>query len=127
MKSKFYTTNGCPVVSGLAAGPSAKKFVETLVDTGASYSSLNSKILSELGVEINEESSIVVSVTSVVELKTAAVNNFDSLGISQKYMNVVVLDFPEGAVKIDGVLGVDFFQNTKLIIDFKKHTIEVKA
>ena len=127
MKTKFYAPNGCPVVTAIANGPSGSKFIEMLVDTGASYSSLNSKLLTELGIKIDDDKTILVSATAVVELKITAVSSIETLGVVKENMQVIVLDFPEGSVKVDGVLGVDFFENKKLNIDFRKHTIEVKA
>lgn len=127
MKTKFFSTNGCPIVFATVTGPRGALHLNMLVDTGASYSSLNSVVLAEIGVEIAATQAVIVSATSVAQVNTAYVNRLAALGVEDENMRIVVLDFPEGTVRIDGILGVDFFSNKKLAIDFKKHTIEVKA
>jgi hypothetical protein len=50
----------------------------------------------------------------------------DALGLRRRSLTVFAHTLP-AASGIDGLLGLDFFQGTKLSIDFVAGTIEVEA
>ena len=97
-----------------------------MVDTGASFTSLSEEVLEEIGCAISAVKSITVSAAGIFETNSAQIQSMDVSGLVKKKMTIVALTLPGGS-GIDGVLGSDFFQDKKLTIDFKKHTIEVKA
>lgn len=95
MKVKFYAPNGCPIISARATGSAGSMYVEMPIDTGASYCSLSEKILKEIGAELENSETVIVSATSFTTVNTATVQKLDSLGLSRSNIRVIVLDLPE--------------------------------
>ena len=126
MKTVFLSLNGCPVVNVEVTGTSTSKFAMLMVDTGASYTSLSHQLLSDIGAELSLEKTIITSAAGIFETSTSHIKSVRLNSLMIENIKVVALTLPESS-EIDGVLGVDFFENKKLNIDFKKHTIEVKA
>lgn len=126
MTTRYLSANGCPVVSVEVVDSTTSIHAMLMVDTGATFTSLNHKLLKQIGVKTSKNKSIIVSAAGVFETTSATIKKVRLGDIAQSNLTVVALDLPT-ASEIDGVLGVDFFKNRKLTIDFKKHTIEVKA
>ncbi len=66
----------------------------------------------------SEESVEIVSVTDVQRRSLVQLNRLSALGVHRLGMTVVAQEFPE-EIEFDGVIGLDFFRDTKLTINFR--------
>ncbi len=98
------------------------------LDTGASHTVIDLATILLAGYEMKE-------VVKMVELETGKgsidayvfkVDAISSLGITHQNMEVCSYDFLENnLLAIHGVLGLDFFKDTDLLISFKRNEISV--
>jgi len=100
-----------------------------IIDTGASYSIINEKILKPIGYSKNDffkterlngfaGNSIVVD---FLKVKT-----FNCLGLIRRNFEIGAMEFSPRAF-YDGILGIDFFLNHTLCIDFKKGKVKLDS
>jgi hypothetical protein len=103
--------------------------VRLALDTGASNTIIDLTALMIAGYHKN-------NIQETVELETAkgsidadiyTIQEIQALGITQNNFKVCSYDFLINGVltEIDGVLGIDFFKNKKICIDFSKFEITV--
>jgi hypothetical protein len=95
-----------------------------VLDTGASNTMLNTHIAVYLGYDpIASSERIQVTTASGIEYASRViVNEIFALGKIRKQFPVLCHTLPPSA-SVDGLLGLDFFRNSILLIDFIKNTI----
>ena len=101
-----------------------------MLDTGASYTTIDVTALYLAGYSIgnNLETEEVETANGIVEVGILKVDNLTALGHTVRNIPIRVYDFIAHGIltDYDGLLGLDFFENTMVCINMKNNTIEVK-
>lgn len=95
-----------------------------MVDTGANRSCISRELAEKLALEPGPP----VSLHTVVAARTRPSVRVDRLQVgtrSQRNVNIPVLPMP--GAEADGVLGVDWLKNRRLILDFQGKSLEIAA
>jgi predicted aspartyl protease len=90
------------------------------IDTGASVSLIDMEILRAIGYE-NEHSIRTVQTMTASQRETAyefEIDNIQAIGLIRRNFKVISRVLPAG-LGIDGLLGLNFFRNKELVINFK--------
>ena len=120
------TENGVIFVTAKLDG---KHTFKMMLDTGASYTTIDVTALYMAGYSIGNylETEEVETANGIVEVGILKVDNLTSLGHTVCNIAIRVYDFIAHGIltDYDGLLGLDFFENTILCIDMKNNTIEV--
>jgi hypothetical protein len=100
------------------------------VDTGASHTVIDLTALLMIGFTLNDVVRTVQLETGkgVIDAYVFKLNQFTTLDKTIQNMEVCAYDFIANAIfsDFDGVLGLDFFRNSELIINFKNYTIQLR-
>ena len=112
-----------PVTIQTDAGILIYKFA---VDTGASYTLIDTNSLANIGYKISNSIRTIQTVTAS-KSETAyefKIKNIMALGLIRRNFKVISRSLPIG-LGVDGLLGLNFFKNQELIIDFKSSEIRL--
>lgn len=100
------------------------------LDTGASDTVIDLTALLIAGYQKTDAQRLVEIETGkgIIQAEVYEVIDFQVLGIRQKQFTICSYDFLANSIltDIDGVLGLDFFKNRKLCIDFNQSIITVQ-
>jgi predicted aspartyl protease len=100
------------------------------LDTGATHTVIDLTVMLMNGFSLKDAIKTVEFETAkgVVSAYVFKVKSLKILGVVKKNVEIASYDFIGNNVilDIDGVVGLDFFKNTELIINFKKFTITLK-
>jgi len=100
-----------------------------MLDTGASFTTfdLNPLYFSMYPVGNVLETGTVETASGKMEVDIIEVGAISALGHTVRGMKVQMYDFFKHGIisDYDGILGLDFFENTKFCIDMENQTIEV--
>lgn len=96
---------------------------EFLVDTGANRSCLSTALAARLGLPAGPSVTVHTSVGKRVR-QTALVERLEIGTRSQRRVHTPLLPI---ALKVDGVLGVDWLKGQRLVLDFKGQRLEITA
>ena len=97
------------------------------VDTGATISLVNAAVMNLLGYK-PEDSIRTIQTVTASKTETAyefEIDNIMAIGLIRRNFKVVSRSLPAG-LGIDGLLGLNFFKNKELTIDFKLSEIRLK-
>ena len=107
-----------------------KHTFKMMLDTGATYTTIDVTALYMSGYSIgsNLEMDEVETANGIVEVGILKVGNLTALGHTVNNLTIRVYDFMAHGIltDYDGLLGLDFFENTVLCIDMKNNTIKVE-
>jgi len=96
------------------------------LDTGATFTMLPWKIISELELKIDPEKIETTTTASTVEsIPLVIIPKITVLEKSVKSVSCLVKDLPPES-GVDGLLGLSFLRHFSLNIDFKKGILEIK-
>lgn len=113
----------------VAVGQSGDKplLVRLLVDTGASYTVLPTRILQRAGCNLEQplEKKKIVTANGAIDVPIVAVPWFNCLGIKRENYPVVALSLPASSFT-DGLLGMDFLREVGAIIDVANAEIRLE-
>jgi clan AA aspartic protease (TIGR02281 family) len=113
----------------VAVGQSGDKplLVRLLVDTGASYTVLPTRILQRLGCNLEQplEKKKIVTANGAIDVPIVAVPWFNCLGIKRENYPVVALSLPASSFT-DGLLGMDFLREVGAVIDVANAEIRLE-
>ncbi len=73
----------------------------------------------------NKGLTLVATANGVIEINTYLIKTFTFAGVTQKNLKVGAYTFEAGEYEADGILGLDFFQNLVVSIDFRKLQIKI--
>jgi clan AA aspartic protease (TIGR02281 family) len=101
--------------------------VRLLVDTGASYTVLPTRILQRLGCNLEQplEKKKIVTANGALDVPIVAVPWFNCLGIKRENYPVVALSLPASSFT-DGLLGMDFLREVGAVIDVANAEIRLE-
>ena len=96
------------------------------VDTGATISLINSSVMTALGYKQQDSISTTQTITAskTETVYEYSLDNIMVLGLIRRNFKVISRSLPMG-LGIDGLLGLNFFQNKELTIDFKLSEIRL--
>jgi len=106
------------------------------LDTGATRTTFDFNALHVAGYpifEMNEtgktEKGAIETAIGIIEVGIFEAKNISALGQTVRDLKVQVYDFLKHGIisDYDGVLGLDFFEDTEFTINMKNQTIEVKT
>ncbi|MEM6613058.1 MAG: retropepsin-like aspartic protease [Cyanobacteria bacterium P01_C01_bin.72] len=102
--------------------------VRLLVDTGASYTVLPTRILQRIDCNLEQplEKKKIVTANGVINVPLVAVPWFNCLGRARKNYPVVALSLPASSFT-DGLLGMDYLTEVGAVIDVANAEIRLKA
>jgi clan AA aspartic protease (TIGR02281 family) len=113
----------------VAVGQSGDKplLVRLLVDTGASYTVLPTRILQRLGCNLEQplEKKKIVTANGALDVPIVAVPWFNCLGIKRENYPIVALSLPASSFT-DGLLGMDFLREVGAVIDVANAEIRLE-
>ena len=103
--------------------------LKMILDTGATNTTIDSNALYLLGYDLKDSIGTVEIETAngVIETEVFEVGSFSSLGQTKKKFQIQVYDFLAHGIFSDynGLLGLDFFEGTKLCIDTRLNIISL--
>ena len=99
------------------------------LDTGASTTTfdINALLMANFPIGDIIESGLVETANGIVEVDIIQTEDISAFGHTANGITVQVYDFLKHGIisDYDGVLGLDFIENTKFIVDMINQTIEV--
>ena len=106
-----------------------KHKMKMALDTGASTTTFDTNALHMANFCIGDkiETGLVETANGIVEVDIIKTNVISAFGHSVRGLEVQIYDFLKHGILSDyeGVLGIDFFENTKFIVDMINQTIEI--
>ena len=100
-----------------------------MLDTGASHTTFDINALYVSGYPVGHVigKGLVETANGIVEVDIIKPKSISAFGHTVSSMNVQLHDFMKHGIlsDYDGLLGLDFFKNTKFTIDMDNQTIEV--
>ena len=120
MSQAFNSRSGLILVEAEVSGPTGKASATLILDTGATSTTLNCSLLRSIGYDPDTATDHVqmTTGTTVVTVPRFMVNRLSALGKHAIGLRVLAHDLPAVAA-VDGLLGLDFFRNLSLLIDFR--------
>jgi hypothetical protein len=122
----FQPLSGLILVEAEVSGPSGKVSATLVLDTGATTTTLNVRVLRSIGYDPDAATDLVRMTTgSAVEMASRLmVNRLSALGRHAIGLRVLAHDLPTQAA-VDGLLGLDFFRGFLLTIDFRAGLLDL--
>jgi predicted aspartyl protease len=116
----FDPRGGLIVVPARIYGPAGEIIARLAVDTGSTTSTLSSDLLANVGYDVDAvPREILVTTASGTELAARVwLRRIVVMNHERQEFALLSYTLPESTT-IDGVLGLDFFQGTRLTIDFQ--------
>ncbi len=111
------------VVGGLIKGEFER--ITLLVDTGASFTLVSKKILTDLGYDLinsGKKRQLITGKGATSPIPVININWFNCAGKVVNNFDILAYDIPK-TLKVDGVLGMDFLLNYGAIISLKNREI----
>ena len=126
MSLSFDPQAGLIVVPVRFWGPAGDTIAHLAMDTGATGSLVNWDIAVLLGYDpaTTRERIRVTTGSSVEFAPQIVVQRVEALGRERTDFPIVCYTLPPSAA-VDGVLGLDFFRGTRLVLDFRKGLVTV--
>lgn len=126
MSQDFDAKTGLILIVAEVSGPIGKANATLVLDTGATNTMLNSRVLRSIGHD-PALATVYARITTGSSVETAPrlmINRLSALGQHAVGMQIVAHDLPAGTA-VDGLLGLDFFRGAHLAIDFRAGKIVV--
>ena len=110
----------------IKVGTEIKKF-DFAVDTGATISLINSSVMNALGYKQQDSIGATQTITASKRetVYEYSIDNIMAIGLIRRNFKVISRSLPVG-LGIDGLLGLNFFKDKELTIDFKLSEIYLK-
>ena len=120
MSQPFNSRSGLILVEAEVSGPTGMVNATLVLDTGATSTTLNRSLLRSIGYDPDTATDHVqmTTGTTVATVPRFTVNRLSALGQHTIGLRVLAHDLPV-AVGVDGLLGLDFFRDLSLLIDFR--------
>ena len=120
MSQAFNARTGLILVEAEVSGPTGKAGATLVLDTGATSTSLNPAVLRSVGSDPDAatEFARMTTGTAVATAPRMVINRLSALGKHAIGLRVLAHRLPAEAA-VDGLLGLDFFRDLSLTIDFR--------
>lgn len=119
MKYPFRASHGLIEVRASIVGPHGSQMVTLAVDTGASSTLLDRTLLEKLGYSLGSSEQTTFTTGNRTETASrVSVETIEALGRTAVRLSVIAYTLPPSTF-LDGVLGLDFFRETRLVVDFR--------
>jgi Aspartyl protease len=127
MSSPFEPKSGPIFVEGEVTGPVRSVTIRLILDTGATTSLINQRVLIGIGIDpagsgVPSEKVEMTTGSTVERVSRVIPTRFTALGQHRFGFSVLAHDLPRGAA-VDGLLGLDFLRGQILTVDFAKGQI----
>ena len=124
MTLRFDPDGGTILVTAVITGIATEAAARMALDTGANMTMLNSELASNLGYDLETPERMVriATASGIVRAPQLAIRRVAALGQQRLNFPIICKSLPDG-VSVDGLLGLDFFRNQRLTIDFREGTI----
>lgn len=127
MNQRFDPRAGAIIIPTRIQGPTRVAELRLALDTGATRTLVNSDLLLWLGYDPASGSKVPISTASGEEFVTeATVRRIVALGRTRQNFTVLSHSLPR-SIRVDGLLGLDFFRGTRLAIDFRKGVLKLSV
>ena len=125
-KEKFNIEDKAVIVKVYVEADGITNEFDLIVDTGTEETLISEKAIRAMGyVRANSIADVPIkSVGGNAMAYRYVIDSIEALGVRRSKFNVISYPMPKGA-GADGLLGLDFFENTELTIDFKRAEISV--
>lgn len=106
------------------SGPRGEALVRLILDTGASRTLVNRDVIERLGYSLSAglPTARVATSSRIENMPIITVSQNSALGLEHGNLEVLCHNLPSGT-RIDGLLGLNFFRNQRLTIDFREGLI----
>ncbi len=127
MSFNFEPAEGPILVSTKLWGPDGDAVVRLALDTGATSTLLSWETVRLLGYDPSAtETRIQITTASGIEfVPRIAIERIDALGIQRSQFPILCHTLPP-STGVDGLLGLDFLQGQRLVLDFRAGIITVE-
>jgi predicted aspartyl protease len=127
MTFSFNPKGGLIVVESMIEGPTGKSVLRLALDTGATTTLLNTAMLVAIGYDpaLSKERTQVTTGSSVEFVARIALSKITALGFERQNLSVLCHTLPP-STGVDGLLGLDFFHDRVLKLDFRLGLIELE-
>ena len=125
-KEKFNIEDKAVIVKVFVEADGITNELDLIVDTWTQETLISEKAIRAMGY-VRANSIADITIKSVGGSATAyryIIDSIEALGVRRSKFTVISHPMPKGA-GVDGLLGLDFFENTELTIDFKRAEIRV--
>lgn len=124
MSVSFNPAEGLVIVFAALDGPSGKGVLRLAVDTGATVTLINAPSLVMAGYDpaLSNDRYEVATASGVEYASRITVSKLTALGFDRRDLPILCHTLPPSA-SVDGVLGLDFFRDQVLTIDFRRGEI----
>lgn len=103
--------------------------LKMVLDSGATNTTIDSNALYMIGYELKDNVGTVEIETAngIIDTEIFEINRFESLGLRKENFQIQVYDFLAHGIFSDynGLLGLDFLEETKFCVDMTGETIEL--
>ena len=124
MTLQFDPLGGTIVITAIISGTTTEAAARLALDTGANMTMLNRELASNLGYDLeNPERMVRIATASgIVRAPQVSIKRMEAIGSVKLNFPMICHSLPRG-VSVDGLLGLDFFRNQRLTIDFREGLI----
>jgi len=127
MSYRFDSNIGLIIVPTKIVGPKRNVLINLALDTGATKTMINWETLDLMGYDPAANSNRIQMTTGsgIEYVPLIDVEQIEALGIIKTGLTIMCHTLPPSAT-VDGVLGLDFFRDHRLTIDFIEGSIKVE-
>ena len=124
-KIPFRYINRLVAVECLIKGTNYETRLTMAIDTGSVFSTISSNVLDFIGFDtIDSKPYQVITASGEIQSQLVAVPSITIFGAIHPRFTVLKHLLPDN-IQIDGLLGLDFFKQKKLELDFRDNTITI--
>ena len=125
MTNPFNPYSGLVTVRADIIGETGKRIIRLAIDTGATRTAISADLLQSLGCKLTSGMSAEVITGSRREtIQFTQLKSISVLGVRIEAFPVLAHNLPDG-INVDGLLGLDFFRQRKLSLDFINGLVEL--
>jgi len=126
VSDSFNFIRGLILMTAAVHGPRGSRAVRLALDTGATETAISRRILVNIGIDILVAPTVpVIMGGSVVSVPLVTVEALEALGRTLPYLTIQAHTLP-ASLPIDGVLGLDFPRDYRLVVDFRTGEVSLR-
>jgi predicted aspartyl protease len=127
MTIPFDANRGLVIVPAELTGPTGSAILQLALDTGATFTVINAVLLAALGYDpaLSPDRVQITTGSGVEFAARIRVERLKALGLERRDFSLLCHTLPPSA-GVDGLLGLDFLRNQKLMIDFRVGRIQLQ-